>query len=58
MKAKITKRIVSVLLSVCMLAALFTCIMGLQVSAAASDTQMLHAKATTTGRMFGWRCTT
>lgn len=55
MKNTFLKKSVGFLLIMVMFASLFTCLMAVPASASASDTKMLHAKATATGLKFGWR---
>ncbi|MBO4733166.1 MAG: hypothetical protein J5662_01685, partial [Clostridia bacterium] len=55
MKAKTLGKVISVLLSVCMLVTLFTCLCGLSASASASDTKMLHVTSANSGNLFYWR---
>ncbi|MBO4734197.1 MAG: dockerin type I repeat-containing protein [Clostridia bacterium] len=55
MKLKTIAKVASVILSVCMLVTMFTCLTALPASASASDTQMLNAVASAAGLKFGWR---
>lgn len=55
MKKQMFRKVMGIVLALAMLASLFTCMMAVPASASASDTKMLHAKATTTGLKFGWR---
>ena len=56
MKTKTLNRIFSLMISVCMLVSLFTCLM--QVSATTGDTNLFHVTASASGKRIGWRSST
>lgn len=54
---KTFKKVLSVILSLCMIISLFTCMSVVPSSAAANDTKMLYVHSTSSANFFGYRTT-